>query len=241
MEKQLLYKNLAKYYDLVYSMKDYKDDSRKLMKLIKRYKKSDGKELLEVACGTGNYLQYLKNRFNCIGTDINAGMLRVARQKAKGVPLKRADMTKLNLNKKFDVIVCLFSSIGYVKTYPNLKKTLNGFYKHLKPGGIAVIEPWFTKATFRVGSPHSLLYDGEDIKIARLDVSAKRGNVSILDLHFLVAERNKGTTHFIDRHELGLFEISRTLKIMKEVGFKPYALKKGAATNRGTYVCVRER
>ena len=63
MKKQALYKNLAKYYDCVYSMKDYKKEADALKRIIARYKKIKGKNLLEVACGTGNYLQYLKNDF----------------------------------------------------------------------------------------------------------------------------------------------------------------------------------
>lgn len=94
----------------------------RLKKLISRYKKSKGRDLLDVACGTGNHLKYLKNSFSCTGTDIDEEMLSIARKKVKGVVFKKADMTTLSLNKKFDVITCLFSSIGYVKTYANLRK-----------------------------------------------------------------------------------------------------------------------
>lgn len=48
----MLYKELAKYYDLIYHWKNYKKETDKIKKLISRYKKSDGKALLDVACGT---------------------------------------------------------------------------------------------------------------------------------------------------------------------------------------------
>ena len=63
MADQLLFKNFGKHYDLIYSSKNYKQEANKIKKLISKYKKSSGKELLEVACGTGRYLKYFKKGF----------------------------------------------------------------------------------------------------------------------------------------------------------------------------------
>lgn len=240
MKNQALYKELAKYYDLIYSWKDYKKEAIKLKKLISKYKKSKGKELLEVGCGTGSHLKYLKSSFCCIGVDINEGILNYAKKNVKGVLFKKADMVKLNLNKKFDVITCLFSSIGYVKTCSNLKKTINNFAKHLKTGGVILIEPWFTKNTFKAGLPHMATYDRKDIKIARLNVSKIKDNISVIDMHYLIAEKKKEVRHFVDRHELGLFEIKDTLKVMKEAGFKAKFLKNGLMKDRGIYLGIKK-
>jgi hypothetical protein len=48
---------------------------------------------------------------------------------------ERADMVNLELGRQFDVVLCLFSSIGYVRTRALLKKTLFSFARHLKAGG----------------------------------------------------------------------------------------------------------
>lgn len=39
MKKQILYRELAKYYDLVYSGKDYKKEASQIGKLILKHKK----------------------------------------------------------------------------------------------------------------------------------------------------------------------------------------------------------
>jgi len=83
-------------------------------------------------------------------------------------------MVSLHLNKKFDIITCLFSSIGYVKTYANLEKSMNSFAKHLKTGGVVIIEPWFTTKTYKTGTPHLTTYEDNDLKIARAVVSNKK-------------------------------------------------------------------
>jgi ubiquinone/menaquinone biosynthesis C-methylase UbiE len=239
MEKQLLYRELARYYDLIYSFKDYKKEAVRIKALISKYRESGGKELLDVACGTGHHLEYLKDEFSCIGVDISNEILEVARKNVEGVVFKHADMATLNLGKKFDVITCLFSSIGYLKNYTNLRKTIRNFSMHLKKGGVVLIEPWFTKSTYKPGGVHMDTYDGKDIKIARLNVSELKGNLSVMDMHYLIAERSKGVKHFVDRHELGLFEVDETLKIMKAAGLQSKFLKHGLMRERGMFVGVK--
>lgn len=240
MKKQLLYRELAKYYDLIYSFKDYRREVSRIKALVSKYKKSEGKELLDVACGTGHHLEYLKDEFSCMGVDISNEILNVARTNVEGVVFKQADMTTFNLGRKFDVITCLFSSIGYLKTYKNLTKTMRNFSKHLNKGGVVLIEPWFTKSTYIPGYPHMDTYNGKEVKIARVNVSELRGNLSVMDMNYLIAERNKGVKHFVDRHELGLFEIDQTLAIMKKAGFQAKFLKRGLMRDRGLYVGIRQ-
>src|SRR5882724_8682404 len=177
MRKQILYTDLARYYDLIYSWKDYQKEAATIRRLITKYKRSKGYDLLEVACGTGRHTHYFKDKFRVLGTDISAGMLSLARKNVKGVRFQRADMVTLNLEKQFDVILCLFSSIGYVKNTAELKRTLSNFARHLKKGGVVIIEPWLTKEIFKEGHPHMTTYDGDDIKIARLCVSKVRGSI----------------------------------------------------------------
>lgn len=239
MKKQLLYRDLAKYYDLIYSWKDYKREAEKIKRLISKYKKSKGKELLDIACGTGAHLRYFKNDFHCMGVDINEGILVIARKNIKGVKFREMDMIKLNLNKQFDVITCLFSSVGYVKTYSNLKRTIKNFAKHLKIGGVVIIELWFSKRIYRVGLPHMNIYDGENIKIARLNISKRKGNISCLDMHYLIAEKDKDVKHFVERHELGMFKGNKVLDFMKKAGLKAKYLKNGLMKDRGLYLGVK--
>ncbi len=241
MKQQMLYREFAQYYDLLYAQKDYVREAAKLEKFIAKYKQSKGNSLLDVACGTGHHIKHLKGQFQCTGLDANQGILDIAKQNVKDVAFVNADMTTLNLGKTFDVITCLFSSIGYVKTLPKLRKTIRNFAKHLKTGGIVLIEPWFTKATYHAGSPHVTTYDGKDLKVARLAVSQVKGDISVIDMHYLIAERGKAVKHFVDRHEMGLFETDQTLQFMKEAGLNARFLRNGLLRDRGIFVGVNTR
>ena len=236
MKEQMIYRELAKYYDYLYKGKDYATEVSKIKELITKYKEIDGNHLLEVGCGTGHHIKYLKDVYKCTGLDLNEGILEVARENVPDVDFIQLDMINMDLGRKFDVITCLFSSIGYVKTCFNLEKTLDGFSRHLFRGGVAIIEPWFTKEVYDVGRPFIDTYEDDDLKIARANVSEIEGNVSVMDMNYLIAERGKGVKHFVDRHELGLFEVDQTLKIMSRVGFNAKYLPDGLMKNRGLYI-----
>ncbi|NVM18686.1 MAG: class I SAM-dependent methyltransferase [Candidatus Lokiarchaeota archaeon] len=234
-----MYKELAEYYDMIYHWKDYKAEANIIKELIKKYKKSDENYLLDVGCGTGVHLKYFKDDYSCTGIDINDEMVKVAKSKIKNVIFKQGDMIDFDLNTEFDVILCLFSSIGYVKTYTNLEKTIMNFANHLKKGGLLIIEPWFTKSAFWVGVPGMTTYDGDDVKIARLNTTKVEGDLSIMEMHYLIAEKNEDIKHLIDIHELGLFEHDKTLEFMKQANFKSDYLKDGLMRDRGLFFGVK--
>jgi hypothetical protein len=57
MNKQTIFKSLAKHYDQLYSWKDYKKEVDIIRALIRPHKQSLGTDLLEVACGTGKHAE----------------------------------------------------------------------------------------------------------------------------------------------------------------------------------------
>ncbi len=240
MTKQLLHNQLAKYYDRVYSYRDYLDEAVRIQNLIIKYLESGGNSLLDVACGTGLHLKHLKDDFACTGVDISKSMLKIARKNAKGVTFKEADMKSLRLGKEFDVIVCLLSSIGYVKTAASLEKTIRNFSKHLKNGGLALIEPSHANSAYVKGEPRLTTYDGKDAKIARINYTNFRQATAVLNMHILIAERGKDAKYFVDKHELGLFGINSTLRIMKAAGLKSKYLKNGLMTGRELFVGIKK-
>ena len=210
------YQSLAKYYDKIYEGKDYQADVNVLNELISKYKRNEGIELLDIACGTGSHINFLREKYSCTGVDLNPGMLEVAKEKYPEVHFEVADMTKLNLEKQFDIITCLLSSIGYLLTKENVTLAIKGFAKHLKPGGIVLIELWLSKEIFRAGEPHITTYKDSDLIITRVNTSKVQGDISTFDMHYLVAERGKEVEHFVEHHELAMFPKEFFVNLMKE-------------------------
>ena len=238
------YASLAKYYDTIYRWKDYKKEVVQLLRLIARHKKSPGRDLLDVACGTGSHLVYLQKYFNCTGSDYSPQMLAVARKKLPTIKFHRADMAALQLGRQFDVITCLFSAIGSVRTVPRLYQTARVFARHLKPGGVLMIEPWIQPSQYDPTRISISTTDTSSLKLVRLNTCKRSGNISVLDLHYLVAEHGS-IRHLTDRMELGLFSTAITLSALNAAGlnaqYLPIALTKtpGSTLKRGLYIAVK--
>jgi ubiquinone/menaquinone biosynthesis C-methylase UbiE len=198
----------AHLYDAIYLSrgKDFENEARSVHDLAAAKLRSGGNSLLDVACGTGIHLTYLKKYFECEGLDLDPNMIEAARKKMPVMKFHTGNMLDFNLNRQFDVITCLFSSIGYVKTVPNMKQAIVNFYRHLKPGGVLVIEPWFTPDTWYPGNVHATFVDEPDLKIARINLSGVEGNLSYFIFHYLVGTPQE-VQYFDERHELGLFTV----------------------------------
>ena len=137
-----MFSQTALYYDTIHlTMKDYGAEAAQLTACIHQYCRSPENRLLDVACGTGLHLSYLQQQFQVEGRDLDEQLLAIARQRHPGIPLHHADMMDFDLARTFDVVTCLFSAIGYVKTLTNLSRAVQCMVQHLSTGGVLLIEP----------------------------------------------------------------------------------------------------
>jgi SAM-dependent methyltransferase len=227
----------ARYYDVLYARKDYRGEVQRLLSLLNLPPEGEKPALLDVACGTGLHVEYLKHHFRVEGLDICAELLDLARERNPGVPFHLGDMTVFDLGRRFDVVTCLFSSIGYVKTLDGLRAAVSRMAAHLEPGGALVIEPWFTPEAWHPNTVHALFIDEPELKIARINTSFVEGRVSIFDLHHLIGTP-EGTEHVVEHHELGLFEVEEMTSAMQQAGLAVEYDAEGL-TGRGLYVGKR--
>ena len=91
--------------------------------------------------------------------------------------------------------------------------------KHLLPGGVLLIEPWFTPEQWHPGRVFTLQVDKPDLKIVRMSHSGQRGKIAVLEFQYLIGTP-KGIEHSIEIHELGLFTHEEYLDAFKAAGLK---------------------
>jgi SAM-dependent methyltransferase len=96
----------AAFYDLLYSFKDYAAEADKVRLVIDAANKGTERRLLDVACGTGQHLQHLKEHFETEGLDLDPGLLAVARRRLPELRFTHADMVEFDLGRRFDAVVC---------------------------------------------------------------------------------------------------------------------------------------
>ena len=234
-----LFNKSAPYYDVIYDAagKDYKAESQRLIQLIRRHKKSKGNTLLDVACGTGRHISYLKSSYFVEGLDIDPRLLAIAKRRNPDVRLHQGNMLTFNLHKPFDVVTCLFSAIGYMTTLRKLQRAIRNMSLHLKPGGVLIVEPWISPRNFIKGNIHAVFVNEPQLKIARIGRSIARGRVSILDFQYLVATPRR-TQYFTEGEEFGLFTHSEYVNAFRLAGLKAKSYDKGLI-GRGLYVGIK--
>jgi len=232
-----MYAEMAQHYDRIYSFKDYASETEKIAGWIERYKYSDGRRLLDVACGTGRHLEFLAKSFDVEGLDLSPELLELAQARNPGVAFHCADMRTFDLSSSYDVITCLFSSIGYMTTPEDLMTAIANMARHLTAGGVLIIEPWLTPDAWKPGTVHGMYIDDPDLKIARINTSLTRGRLSVFDLHHLVGTPEK-TLHFVEHHEMGLYTKEEMTDALEKAGLS-VTLDTEGLMNRGVYIGVQ--
>ena len=144
----------AEIYDTIYAeVVDYPATGR-LLKWIIQERNPEAKTVLEVACGTGAVLEQLVGEFELAGMDLSEEMLAVASAKLPGVELRQADMATFEWGSTFDVVLCMFSSIGYMTDLAGLEAAYEHMVAHLNPGGVLVSEAWLRPDVFQLDFVH---------------------------------------------------------------------------------------
>lgn len=231
----------AKYYDQIYlNIKDYQKEAMIVKGVIKQSEKKQSKTLLDIGCGTGEHLKYLSSDFQCMGVDINRDMVEIARNKVLDATFKVANMVNFSLGEKFDVIICLFGSIGYVQNFNNLVKTLENFNKHLNEKGLAIVEPWIFKKDFKKGFIGLNTYDDEKLKLARMGTSKIVGSKWLIFLHYLIAEGGK-IEYIREVHKMLAVDYQDYIRAFESTGFKDIKYLKENLWDgcRGLFVATR--
>lgn len=228
-----MFNKSARFYDLLYGFKNYAKESEQVIGLV-RDRVPQAESLLDVACGTGSHLASLSSEFEVEGLDLDANLLEVAQQKLPGVKLHHADMRKFDLDKKFDVITCLFSSIGFMATELDLATAIQSMARHLNPGGVMLVEPWFAPGQWKVGHQHALFIDEPDLKIARMSEAKLEEDVSVLNFHYLISEPD-GVHYEVENHRLGLYSVDQYLHAFRTANLTAEYVEDGF-TGRGLYV-----
>lgn len=216
-------KMTADVYDAIYSKKNYEAEAAALKGFIAKYKKSNGNELLDVACGTGLHLPYLTDDFAITGVDLSEEQLRGARKRLPNLTFLQGDMRNFDLHHQYDVVTCLFSSIGYMHTKEELEKAIKNMSSQLKPGGVMLIEPWLQPSVFDPDRPPHV-ETGElpdkQLKVTRTARNSLEGHISVLNMHHVVESPN-GTEEFTEVHRLALYSAEEYQQAVEAAGLVP--------------------
>jgi len=227
---------IATYYDDMYvKPEQYQREAARALALIEKHKTSGGNDLLDIACGTGGHIPYWRGQYTVTGVDLSPAMLAHAVRRFPDVDFHLGDMVDFALGKQFDAAVCLYGSIGIVRTPENLARAVANFGKHLKAGGVLCLTPWSTQEEFKpaivvdaVKHPH--------VSVARMEnVRLKSPGVIEADLHHLIG-RDGAVEYHTHTFEIGLFARQQYLDAIAAAGLEMMEYYRGTDMPMGVFV-----
>lgn len=194
----------------------------------------DSRDLLDLACGTGQHLRLMAERgYSVSGLDNSPAMLSAARLRCPSAHLILQDLAGFEFTERFDLITCFLYSIHYSHPVASLQRTLALAWQALRPGGVlmfdvadkagiasrdAVSRAEQDGASFEFRSGWRYRGDGEDLDLL---VSIKR-----------LADSSRGieAAHWNDRHTMTAISISAVGAIMQGLGFEVHIFERDFST-----------
>ncbi len=159
-----MFNNISKKYDFLNHFLSLGIDIIWRKKAIRLLKKTQPKQILDIATGTGDFaIAALKlNPTKVTGIDISEGMLTVGQEKIKEkglqdiIELKLGDSENLAFNDNtFDAYTVGFG----VRNFENLEKGLTEMLRVLKPNGTAIILEFSKPTAFPIKQLYNFYFN----------------------------------------------------------------------------------
>ena len=216
LEPTKMFSESADFYDAIYSFKDYAAEAAQVAARV-RAAHPGARTILDVACGTGEHAQWLArdHGFEVDGLDLDAGLLRAAREKHPAGSFFHADMSDFALEKQYDVVLCLFSSIGYLVTLARTRRALECFRRHLHQDSVLFVEPWFPPGGLEAGRVFRVAGTHQGREVERVSRNEIDGRISRLHFNYRV-ETPDGVRQASEVHELGLLTVDEMAAAFEE-------------------------
>lgn len=231
-----MFSESAELYDLIYStFKNYEAETEQLATLLARVRPGV-RTVLDVACGTGEHARLLTERhgLSVDGVDLDPAFVRIAQEKNPAGRFVEADMCDVDLGRRYDAVVCLFSSIGYVRTLDRVAQAIGRFKAHLAPNGVIIVEPWLAPGVLTDGYFSTTVGERDGVRVERRSRTEVEGRNSRLHFDYDITDGG-GSRTASEVHELGLFTVEEMHQAFASNGLDVDYDPKGLI-GRGLYV-----
>ncbi|NLV77311.1 MAG: class I SAM-dependent methyltransferase [Tissierellia bacterium] len=217
-----MYGEFAYIYDDLMTDVDYKAWYLYIESIFNRFHHKP-KNILELACGTGNLTYYLANaRYDLTCIDISPDMLSIAYNKLtkfKNVKLLNQNMINFTINQRFDAIISACDSINYIEDEMDLLNTFRNVKKHLKPGGMFIFDiNSYYKLRYIIGN-NTFVEDREDIFYTWQNYFDEQNSIAEFYLTFFVKKEGGKYIRFDENHIERAYRIEEINYLLEKASF----------------------
>lgn len=139
------YSVFARYYDELTANIDYGMRGGYFHEIIKKFKKTSGNILVDLACGTGSIAEAMARLgYDVIGIDNSDEMLGIAVEKKfeKGLNIQylRQDMRYIDMFGTVDITICALDSLNHLPSIDDVKKVFERVAFFSETGGLFIFD-----------------------------------------------------------------------------------------------------
>jgi SAM-dependent methyltransferase len=221
----------AKYYDLLYSDKDYTVEARFVSEKIKG-NGGEVKSILELGCGTGRHASELVRMDSEVtGIDLSHEMVIQAERRRVGLgyfanklTFLQGDVRAVRIPRCFSSVVSLFHVMSYQVSNNDLLSSIQTAGAHLEAGGLFLFDFWYGPGVLS-DMPKVRIKRMQDdaIEVVRLAEPVVRTDLNIVDVKYEIILRNKlsGIVETVrENHSMRYFFIPELEIALRQVGFE---------------------
>jgi SAM-dependent methyltransferase len=213
----------GKYYDLIYQKKNYQKETNYIDKLLEKFNHNN-KNILEFGSGTGGHAKFLVQKgYKVHGIEKSINMIANCK-KIKGFTFQNGDICKINLKRKYDIVLSLFHVLSYQTTKTNINNFFKNARHHLKPNGLLGFDFWYTIAV-KSQKPKTKFIElkKKNFRLIRLAEPSKNYLKNIINVNYTIIFQNlkKNLINVVkESHQMRHFSLSDLRVLFKKHNFK---------------------
>jgi SAM-dependent methyltransferase len=222
----LTYGQLANWFHLLTPPGDYAEEAAEVLELLEA--RVDPLETaLELGSGGGILASHLTPRLQLTLTDPADGMLEISRTINPDAAHVQGDMRTLDLGRTFDAVI-VHDAVVYMVREADLHAAMETAWRHLRPGGVAVLMPDWVSDEYQPRTEHGGSDEGDrGLRYLEWDRGIEAdGHTVKTDYIIVTRDRSEVQVHH-DGHTLGIFSRATWLRLLGEVGFDPLRVDGG--------------
>lgn len=209
------YGKFAEVYDSLLDQQRFYDGYYQFIAKILGKLKFSPKSVLDLACGTGKLAEiFLRKGYMIEGLDLSREMLRIARK--RGLKVHAGNMTRFNLRKKFDLVLCTFDALNYLHSLSEVRKCFGSVYSSLNYSGLFIFD---FNSDYKIRSYLPKASKTMHYEVGNFEVVWSNRHMPgkwIADIRMI----EKGGRRFHEVHVEKAYPIAAIRKLLNSAGFK---------------------